>query len=83
MVAVEVAEKHNTTGTDLEGWLVMGNYAFTDSRRVTLSYSEQEIRTEEYDKGLAENSQAFVLRFVKSIKTLWTKLRRNVGHRRP
>lgn len=59
LVAVEVAEKDNTTGTDVEGWLVMGNYAVTDAMGLTIRYSEQEIGTAEYDKFTLSPSYVF------------------------
>ena len=59
LVAAEVAEKDNTTGTDIEGWLIMGNYAVTDAIGLTLRYSEQEVGTDEYEKITISPSYAF------------------------
>ena len=59
LVAAEVAEKDNTTGTDIEGWLIMGNYAVTDAVGLTLRYSEQEVGTDEYEKITISPSYVF------------------------
>lgn len=59
LVAAELAEKDNTTGTDIEGWLVMGNYAITDAIGLTLRYSEEEIGTAEYEKITISPSYVF------------------------
>jgi len=59
LVAAEVAEKDNTTGTDIEGWLIMGNYAVTDAIGLTLRYSEQEVGTDEYEKITISPSYVF------------------------
>ena len=59
LLAVEVAEKDNTTGDDIEGWLVMGNYAVTDAMGLTIRYSEEEIGTAEYDKFTISPSYVF------------------------
>ena len=59
LLAVEVAEKDNTTGDDIEGWLIMGNYAVTDSMGLTIRYSEEEIGTAEYDKFTISPSYVF------------------------
>ena len=59
LLAVEVAEKDNTTGDDIEGWLIMGNYAVTDAMGITIRYSEEEIGTAEYDKFTISPSYVF------------------------
>ena len=59
LLAVEVAEKDNTTGDDIEGWLIMGNYAVTDAMGLTIRYSEEEIGTAEYDKFTISPSYVF------------------------
>ena len=59
LLAAEVAEKDNTTGTDIEGWLIMGNYAVTDAIGLTLRYSEQEVGTDEYEKITISPSYVF------------------------
>jgi len=59
LLAAEVAKKDNTTGTDIEGWLIMGNYAITDAIALTLRYSEQEIGTTEYEKITISPSYVF------------------------
>jgi len=59
LVAAEVAEKDNTTGNDIEGWLIMGNYAVTDAIGLTLRYSEQEVGTDEYEKITISPSYVF------------------------
>jgi hypothetical protein len=47
LLAGEIAEKDSTdqaaNGNDVEGYLVMANYALTDSAAVTLRYSEEEV----------------------------------------
>ena len=45
LVGAEIAEKDmtDTAADDIEGWLLMGNYAITDSTALTLRYSEQEV----------------------------------------
>lgn len=45
LLAAEIAEKDMTAAADpdIEGWLIMGNYAVTDSLGLTLRYSEQEV----------------------------------------
>ena len=47
LLAAEVAEADShTSGTaDVDGFLIMGNYAFTDKIGLTLRYSEEEIST--------------------------------------
>ena len=59
LLAAEVAEKDNTTGNDIEGWLIMGNYAVTDAIGLTLRYSEQEVGTDEYEKITISPSYVF------------------------
>ena len=45
LVGAEIAEKDitDTAADDNEGWLLMGNYAITDSTALTVRYSEQEV----------------------------------------
>ena len=47
LVAAEVAQAEAATAADaeLDGWLVMGNYALTDSAALTLRYSNSESST--------------------------------------
>ena len=54
LLAAEVAESDQTTGgDDIDGVMVMANYAINDAAALTLRYSEQEITTQagviEYD----------------------------------
>ena len=59
LLAVEVAERDNTTGTDIEGWLIMGNYSVNDALALTLRYSEEEVGTTDYEKFTISPSYAF------------------------
>jgi hypothetical protein len=59
LLAAEVAEKDNTTGTDIEGWLIMGNYSVNDQLALTLRYSEEEVGTTDYEKFTISPSYAF------------------------
>jgi hypothetical protein len=43
LLAAEVAENDSAAGDDIEGFLVMGNYAVSDAVGLTLRYSEEEI----------------------------------------
>ncbi len=43
LLAAEVAENDSVAGTDIEGFLIMGNYAVSDAIGLTLRYSEEEI----------------------------------------
>ena len=47
LLAAEVAEadSHSSATADVEGFLIMGNYAITDKIGLTLRYSEEEIST--------------------------------------
>ena len=59
LLGAEVAEKDNTTGNDIEGWLIMGNYAVSDKIGLTVRYSEEEIGTSEYEKFTISPSYVF------------------------
>ena len=59
LVAAEVAEKDNLVGDDIDAFLIMGNYAFTDSAALTLRYSEEEIGTDTYEKLTISPSYVF------------------------
>ena len=59
LLAAEVAEKDNTTGTDIEGWLIMGNYSINDALALTLRYSEEEVGTTDHEKFTISPSYAF------------------------
>ena len=64
LVGVEVAEKDNTSGDDIDGWLVMGNYGFTDAIGLTLRYSEQDVgETASYEKITISPSYVFTDNF--------------------
>ena len=43
LLAAEVAEFDSVAGDDIEGFLIMGNYAVSDAVGLTLRYSEEEI----------------------------------------
>jgi hypothetical protein len=68
LLAAEVAEKDSddgTAGNDVEGTLIMANYAVTDSAALTLRYSEQEISgptsaTKTYDGSKFTISPSYV-----------------------
>ncbi len=62
LLAAEVAEKDitdNTTGDDIEGWLIMGNYSINDALALTLRYSEEEVGTTDHEKFTISPSYAF------------------------
>jgi len=59
LLAAEVAEKDNTTGNDIEGWLIMGNYSVNDQLALTLRYSEEEVGTTDHEKFTISPSYAF------------------------
>ena len=61
LAAFEVAEKDNTdpATADIEGWLIMGNYSFTDSVALTLRYSEEDVGTDLYEKITISPSYIF------------------------
>ena len=61
LAAFEVAEKDNTdpATADIEGWLLMGNYSFTDSVALTLRYSEEDVGTDLYEKITISPSYVF------------------------
>ena len=59
LLGAEVAEKDNATGNDIEGWLIMGNYAVSDKIGLTFRYSEEEIGTSEYEKITISPSYVF------------------------
>lgn len=59
LLGAEVAEKDNLTGDDIEGWLVMGNYAISDAMALTLRYSEQDVGTTSHEKVTISPSYAF------------------------
>ena len=63
LLGAEVAEKDNTTGNDIEGWLIMGNYAVSDKIGLTVRYSEEEIGTSEYEKFTISPSYVFTDNF--------------------
>jgi hypothetical protein len=68
LLAAEVAEKDSddaSAGNDVEGTLIMANYAVTDSAALTLRYSEQEISgptsaTKTYDGSKFTISPSYV-----------------------
>ena len=68
LLAAEVAEKDSddaSAGNDVEGMLIMANYAVTDSAALTLRYSEQEISgptsaTKTYDGSKFTISPSYV-----------------------
>jgi hypothetical protein len=61
LLAFEVAERDNepVNQPDKEGWLLMGNYGFTDSVALTLRYSEQEEGLDTYEKFTISPSYVF------------------------
>ena len=61
LAAFEIAEKDNTdpATADIEGWLIMGNYSFTDSVALTLRYSEEDVGTDLYEKITISPSYVF------------------------
>jgi hypothetical protein len=59
LLGAEVAEKDNLVGNDVDAFLIMGNYAVTDSAAITLRYSEQEIGTDTYEKLTISPSYVF------------------------
>ena len=59
LVAAEIAEKDNLVGNDVDAFLIMGNYAITDSAAITLRYSEEEIGTDTYEKFTISPSYVF------------------------
>jgi hypothetical protein len=64
LLAAEVAEADytDTTKADIEGWLIMANYAFSDAVALTVRYSEQTIGSEEeqnYEKFTISPSYVF------------------------
>ena len=62
LLAFEIAEKDTTgaTADDIDAWLVMGNYAITDSLGLTLRYSEQEVGlSNEFEKFTVSPSYVF------------------------
>ena len=66
LAAVEIAEKDLTDATadDIEGWLVMGNYGFTDALALTLRYSEQDVGdSASYEKITISPSYVFTDNF--------------------
>ena len=64
LVGLEVAEKDNITGDDVDGWLVMGNYGLTDALGLTLRYSEQDIgESASYEKITISPSYVFTDNF--------------------
>lgn len=60
LLAGEVAKRdlENTT-TDIDGWLLMGNYAITDAVALTVRYSETEVGLESYEKFTLSPSYVF------------------------
>ena len=65
LAAFEIAEKDNTNPAtdDIDGWLVMGNYSFTDSLALTLRYSEEDVGTNSYEKITISPSYVFTEQF--------------------
>lgn len=62
LLAFEIAEKDTigATADDIDAWLVMGNYAITDSLGLTLRYSEQEVGlSNEFEKVTISPSYVF------------------------
>jgi len=61
LLAFEVAERdaEPITEVDKEGWLIMGNYGFTDAVALTLRYSEQEEGLDTYEKFTISPSYVF------------------------
>jgi hypothetical protein len=60
LLAGEVAKRdlENTT-TDIDGWLLMGNYSITDAVALTVRYSETEVGLESYEKFTLSPSYVF------------------------
>ena len=59
LIGAEVAEKDNVGAADIDAFLIMGNYAITDSAAITLRYSEQEIGASTYEKFTISPSYVF------------------------
>jgi len=59
LIGAEVAEKDNVGADDIDAFLIMGNYAITDSAAITLRYSEQEIGASTYEKFTISPSYVF------------------------
>jgi hypothetical protein len=61
LLAFEIAERDNepVAQPDKEGWLLMGNYGFTDAVALTLRYSEQEEGLDTYEKFTISPSYVF------------------------
>ena len=60
LLAAEVAKRDlENTATDIDGWLLMGNYSLNDSVAVTLRYSEQEVGLSSFEKITLSPSYTF------------------------
>ena len=59
LLGAEIAEKDNLVGNDVDAFLIMGNYAITDSTALTLRYSEEEIGADTYEKFTISPSYVF------------------------
>lgn len=59
LLGAEIAEKDNLVGNDIDAFLIMGNYAITDSTALTLRYSEEEIGADTYEKLTISPSYIF------------------------
>mgnify|MGYP001223666182 FL=1 len=59
LLGAEIAEKDNLVGNDIDAFLIMGNYAITDSTALTLRYSEEEIGADTYEKLTISPSYVF------------------------
>jgi hypothetical protein len=59
LLGAEIAEKDLVAGNDVDAFLIMGNYAITDSTALTLRYSEEEIGADTYEKFTISPSYVF------------------------
>lgn len=60
LFAGELAKRDlENTATDIDGWLLMGNYSINDSVALTFRYSEQEVGLESYEKFTLSPSYVF------------------------
>jgi hypothetical protein len=59
LLGAEIAEKDNLVGNDIDAFLIMGNYALTDSAALTVRYSEEEVGADTYEKFTVSPSYVF------------------------
>ena len=60
LLAAEVAKRDlENSSTDVDGWLLMGNYSINDAVALTLRYSEQEVGLASYEKFTLSPSYTF------------------------